>query len=229
MAQVKMNGSEMVKIFGSAKPPSVAREGHGVALAAKPPYNAPMIPLITQTPRLQSLAASRALLTAELQKPQYFPVLLGAALPADWSAVQVSHLVLKQSLESLTAGGRDAAGWYGWYALRKADDTVPRTLVGAASFLGPPDAEGTAEINFAIAADWRGQGLGTELVAGLVQQAADTGLVRRLVARPAADNAAARQALLRNGFAPVDTADNDQLRFERVVQPTPPAALPAGA
>ena len=43
-----------------------------------------MIPLITHTPRLLLLAASRALLTAELHKPQYFPVLLGAALPAGW-------------------------------------------------------------------------------------------------------------------------------------------------
>ena len=40
-----------------------------------------MIPLITHTPRLLLLAASRALLTAELHKPRYFPVLLGAAKP----------------------------------------------------------------------------------------------------------------------------------------------------
>ena len=201
-----------------------------MALAGEPPYTAPMIPLITQTPRLQILAASRALLTAELQKPQYFPVLLGAALPADWSTAQAARPALEQSLEALTAGGRDAAGWYGWYALRKADTVAPRTLVGAASFAGPPDAAGTAEITFALAADWRGQGLGTELVAGLVQQAADTGLVRRLVAQTAADNAAAQQALLRNGFTPAGpAADSGQLRFERTVQPTLTAALPAGA
>ena len=83
-----------------------------------------MIPLITHTPRLQILAASRALLTAELQKPHYFPALLGAVLPADWSTAQVAHSALEQSLELLTAGGRDTAGWYGWYALRKADDAV---------------------------------------------------------------------------------------------------------
>ena len=189
-----------------------------------------MIPLITQTPRLQILAASRALLTAELQKPQYFPMLLGAALPADWNSAQVARPALEQSLEQLTAGGRDAAGWHGWYALRKADDTAPRTLVGAASFLGRPDATGTAEITFAIAADWRGQGLGTELVAGLVQQAADTGLVRRLIARPAADNAAGQRVLLRNGFVQTDpAADDGLLRFERAVEPSLPPALPAGA
>ena len=184
-----------------------------------------MIPLITHTPRLQILAASRALLTAELHKPQYFPVLLGAALPTDWSSAQVPRPALEQSLENLTAGGRDAAGWHGWYALRKADDSTPRTLVGAASFRGCPDATGTAEITFAIAADWRGQGLGTELVAGLVQQAADTGLVRRLVAHPAADNPAAQQVLVRNGFAQADPPANGPLRFERAVA----SALPPGA
>lgn len=185
-----------------------------------------MIPLITQTPRLQILAASRALLTAELQKPHYFPVLLGATLPADWSSAQAPHPELAHALEALTARGRDAAGWYGWYALRKADDTAPRTLVGAASFAGPPDAAGTAEITFAIAADWRGQGLGTELVAGLVQQAADTGMVRRLVAYPAPDNTAAHQTLLRNGFAAADPAADGRLRFERAVVPTPPTVTP---
>ena len=172
-----------------------------------------MIPLITQTPRLQILAASRALLTAELHKPQYFPILLGAVLPTDWPPGQYDR----------------AAGWYGWYALRKADDTAPRTLVGAGGFMGPPDAAGTAEIGYSIAADWRGQGLGTELVAGLLQQAADTGMVRRLIAHTTADNPASQQVLLRSGFAPAGPADDGQLRYERAVQPAPPPVLPAGA
>ena len=188
-----------------------------------------MIPLITQTPRLQILAASRALLTAELHKPQYFPILLGAALPTDWPPGQYDRPAQEYFLEQLTAGGRDAAGWYGWYALRKADDTAPRTLVGAGGFMGPPDAAGTAEIGYSIAADWRGQGLGTELVAGLIQQAADTGMVRRLTARTTADNPASQQVLLRNGFAPAGTADDGQLRYERAVQPAPPPMLPVGA
>ena len=188
-----------------------------------------MIPLITQTPRLQILAASRALLTAELHKPHYFPMLLGAALPTDWPPGQYDRPAQEYFLAQLTAGGRDAAGWYGWYALRKADDTAPRTLVGAGGFMGPPDAGGPAEIGYSIAADWRGQGLGTELVAGLVQQAADTGLVRRLTARTTSDNPAAQQVLLRNGFAPAGTADDGQLRFERAVEPAPLLAPPAGA
>jgi len=183
-----------------------------------------MIPLITHTPRLLLLAASRALLTAELHKPQYFPVLLGAALPADWPPGEYDRAAMTYFLEQLTAGGRAAAGWYGWYALRKADDTAPRTLVGAGGFMGPPDAAGTAEIGYSIAADWRGQGLAAELVAGLVQQAAATGLVHRLIAHTNADNLASQRVLLRNGFEAAGTAPDGRLRFGRAVAPASGAA-----
>lgn len=189
------------------------------------PYKGLMIPLITHTPRLLLLAASRALLTAELHKPQYFPVLLGAALPADWPPGEYDQAAQEYFLEQLTEGGRTAAGWYGWYALRKADADTPRTLIGSGGFLGPPDAVGTAEMGFSVAADWRGQGLATELVAGLVQQAANTGMVRRLVANTGADNVAAQHVLRRNDFELVGPAAEGRLRFERAVEPVIEAPL----
>ncbi|MDO7873469.1 GNAT family N-acetyltransferase [Hymenobacter sp. ASUV-10] len=178
-----------------------------------------MIPLITQTPRLMLIAASRALLTAELHKPQYFPVLLGAALPSEWPTGHYTQEAMHHQLEQLTAGGRDAAGWHGWYALRKAEGDTPRTLVGSGGFLSPPDQAGTAEINFSIAPEWRGQGLGAELVAGLVQQAEATGMVRRLVAHPETENLAAQQALRLNGFEPVGEGGEGRRQFARAVEP----------
>lgn len=180
-----------------------------------------MIPLITQTPRLLILAASRALLTAELHKPQYFPVLLGAALPAHWPPQGYDREAMEYFLEKLTAGGRDAAGWYNWYALLKAEGDVPRTLIGSGGFTGPPDAAGAVEIGYSIATDWQRQGLATELVAGLVQQAAATGMVRRLVAHTPPENILSQRVLLRNNFTSTGTDVNGQLRFERAVEPAP--------
>ncbi|GAA3945567.1 GNAT family N-acetyltransferase [Hymenobacter algoricola] len=185
-----------------------------------------MIPLITHTPRLTLIAASRALLIAELQKPRYFPVLLGAALPADWPPGEYDQAAAEFFLAQLTAGGRDAAGWYGWYAIRKVTPDTPATLVGAGGYLGPPDAAGTAEIGYSISADWRGQGLGTELVAGLIRQAEQTGMVRRLLAHTEPGNAASRQVLLRNGFQPDLPAPDGRLGFVRAVEPVVPAAPP---
>ncbi|ALW84189.1 hypothetical protein AUC43_03205 [Hymenobacter sedentarius] len=187
-----------------------------------------MIPLITQTPRLIILAASRALLTAELHKPQYFPVLLGAAMPADWPPGEYDREAMHYFLEQLTAGGRDSAGWFGWYALRKATDATPRTLIGTGGFMGPPDAEGTAEIGYSISADWRRQGLATELVSGLVQQAAATGMVRQLVAHTETENLGSQQVLLRNDFVLAGPAADARLRFERAVAPAADPALGAG-
>ena len=188
-------------------------------------YSEAMIPLIVQTPRLMLLATSRALLTAELHKPQYFPVLLGAAMPADWPPGEYNRDAMTYFLDKLTTGGREAAGWYGWYALRKAEGDTPRTLVGSGGFMGPPDEAGTAELGYSIAADWRGQGLATELVAGLVQQAAATGMVRRLVAHAQPENLPAQRVLLHNGFTSTGTDINGKLRFERAVEPiTVPSA-----
>ena len=178
-----------------------------------------MIPLITQTTRLTILAASRALLTAELHKPQYFSTLLGAVLPASWPHGEYDRSAMEYFLAQLTAGGRDAAGWYNWYALRKAEGDIPRTLVGAGGFMGPPSADSTAEISYFIAAEWQGKGLGTELVGGLVQQAAATGMVRRLVAHARADNPASQQVLLANSFVLVGPGPDAYLRFERAVEP----------
>ena len=178
-----------------------------------------MIPLIAHTPRLTLLAASRALLTAELHKPRYFPVLLGAAMPTDWPPGEYDEEASRYFLAQLTAGGRTAAGWYGWYAIRRATDLQPATLVGAGGFWGPPDAEGTAEIGYSIAADWRGQGLATELVAGLVQHAARTGQVRRLLAHTLPDNSVSQRVLQRNGFQLIGLSLENRVRFERAVEP----------
>ncbi|MEJ7663113.1 MAG: GNAT family N-acetyltransferase [Hymenobacter sp.] len=136
---------------------------------------------------------------------------------------------LARTLGVLTAGGRDAAGWYDWYALRKPDDAAPRTLIGTASFLGPPDAAGRAEITAYLVPEWRGQGLGTELVAGLVQQAAATGLVRQLVAHVPPEDLIPQRTLLANGFTSTGTDVGGRLRFERAVEPAAvlPPALPA--
>lgn len=182
-----------------------------------------MIPLIAQTPRLTLLAASRALLIAELHKPQYFPVLLGATLPTDWPPGEYDQEAMRYFLDQLTAGGRKAAGWYGWYAIRRATGITPATLIGMGGFWGPPDATGTAEIGYSVAEDWRGQGLATEIVSGLIQQAASTGMVRRLIAHVRPSNPASRQVLLRNGFVLTGPVEEDRLLFERPIEPVPSA------
>ena len=183
-----------------------------------------MIPLIAFTPRLTLLAASRALLIAELDKPHYFPMLLGAALPAHWPPGEYDEEAMRYFLQQLTAGGRDAAGWYAWYAiLRAGDEVATNTLIGTGGFHGPPSPDGTAEIGFSIAQDWQGRGLGRELVAGLVAHASQTGMVHQLVARTTTDNKGSQRILLQNGFEANDLDIEGYLHFGRAIEPAAPA------
>ncbi|GGG38996.1 GNAT family N-acetyltransferase [Hymenobacter glacieicola] len=181
-----------------------------------------MIALIAYTSRLTLVAASRALLTAELTKPQYFPILLGAQLPAHWPPGEYDEEAMRYFLAQLTAGGRTAAGWYGWYAILRAGAEAPaNVLIGTGGFHGPP-VEGSAEIGFSVADDWRGRGLGTELVGGLVRHAADTGMVRHLTARTTLDNLGAQRILQHNAFrltSPTPDAEG-YLHFKRDIVAT---------
>jgi [ribosomal protein S5]-alanine N-acetyltransferase len=87
-------------------------------------------------------------------------------------------------------------------------------VIGDAGWKGGPDESGTAEIGYGLSASYRGLGLGTELVAALVDWASKRPGVRRLRAEVLVGNEPSRRALLRNGFAVVGRdGDHDLLEL----------------
>jgi [ribosomal protein S5]-alanine N-acetyltransferase len=89
-------------------------------------------------------------------------------------------------------------------------------VVGDAGWKGGPDPEGTAEIGYGLSADYRGRGLGTELVAELADWASAQPGVRRVRAEVLVGNEPSLRALLRNGFERVGRRD-DLVVLERQV------------
>jgi RimJ/RimL family protein N-acetyltransferase len=73
-------------------------------------------------------------------------------------------------------------------------------VIGDAGTHGPPDAAGDVEIGFGLAAPYRGQGYGRELVAALSAWLAAQPGVRCLTAETEAGNGAARRSLEAAGF-----------------------------
>lgn len=72
-------------------------------------------------------------------------------------------------------------------------------VVARGGFHAPPDAEGTVEIGYRVQPQWQGQGLATELAAGLIAWAREQGAARCLAStRP--DNAASRAVMAKLGF-----------------------------
>ena len=111
------------------------------------------------------------------------------------------------------AGMRAAPGWPhedspdAVRALAEHGDATPSWLVvvdgevvGDCGWAGPPDADGTVEVGYGLAAPARGQGVGTEAVAVLLAWTQAQPGVRAVAARVRVGNEASRRLLRRLGF-----------------------------
>jgi RimJ/RimL family protein N-acetyltransferase len=166
------------------------------------------------TPRLILIPATIELLRLELLGAPELGRALAAEAPPDWPPGEYDRDAILFFLDKLTAGGSEAVGWYGWYAIRPASETEPAALVGGCGFLGPPDQAGMAEIGYSVSEHWRGLGFATEMVMGLVARALADSRVRRLTARTRADNRPSIIVLDRNGFRATPGEEEGMLLFE---------------
>jgi ribosomal-protein-alanine N-acetyltransferase len=170
---------------------------------------------IRASDQLTLVASTLAHVQAELDAPQEFPALLGAAVPADWPTGEYDADAIAYFRDRLNEGGPEVEGWYGWYAIREADAESPRLLIGAAGYFGPPDAGGTVEIGYSVVPRWQGRGHASQMVRALVRHAYGTGRVQRVIAHTSAKNPASVAVLRRSGFDAVGAGEQaDTFRFE---------------
>jgi RimJ/RimL family protein N-acetyltransferase len=107
--------------------------------------------------------------------------------------VLVSRLVVELTAQRCNR----AEGPYRPWSLRLRADGL---LIGGAGFRGPPDVDGSVEIGYGLAAEYRGQGLASEAVKAIVHLAFADLTVHRVVAGTSAGNHASQRVLERNGF-----------------------------
>ena len=94
-------------------------------------------------------------------------------------------------------------------------------VVGTCAFKGPPTADGTVEIAYGIAEEYRGCGYASEAASALTTFAFGAGSVRCVRAHTKIDNVASVRVLERCGFRcvgeVVDPDDGLVSRYERVI------------
>jgi RimJ/RimL family protein N-acetyltransferase len=152
----------------------------------------------TRTARLRLLAGTLEIAAAELEDRERFGRFLEAEVPPEWPPE-----ALRDALPfflDLYRANPDWAGWLGWYAIL----TEPRpVLCGSVGFKGPPDEMGMVEIGYSLLPDYRGAGLASEMVVGLIGWARSHSTVAVIEAETTPDNLPSIRVLERNGFEPV--------------------------
>lgn len=160
-----------------------------------------MLAQTLQTPNLTLVPASAAHVQAELDDHEAFASLLGAVVPASWPPAAYDEFTQRFFLARLRALGADGIGWYGWYAIRRADGDAPATLVAIVGYYGPPSPQGVVEIGYSVCPEWRGRGYAVEAVQALTGHILREAGVTRILSHAFEDDPAAIRVLERCGYA----------------------------
>ena len=86
-----------------------------------------MSDLVFSTERLDLVAGTVDHLWIELDAPERLGEMLGAEVPPGWPPGAYDRDAITFFLEKLNEGGPAVAGWYGWYAIRRAPAVAPST------------------------------------------------------------------------------------------------------
>jgi ribosomal-protein-alanine N-acetyltransferase len=152
--------------------------------------------IVETTDRLRIVAGTRVLAEAETEGGAKLSKLLGALVPETWPPDSLGDA--SGYFYGLFKEHPEWEGWLTWYAIR-VDNDHP-VLCGSIGFKGPPDGRGMVEIGFSVLPGFQGQGLATEMVAGIVQWAKKQPLVKHIEAETHVDNKASIRVLERNSF-----------------------------
>ncbi|MFZ6053035.1 GNAT family N-acetyltransferase [Halocola ammonii] len=122
---------------------------------------------------------------------------LNVDVPENWTqfgvgALQYAHDKLVQS--------EDEIGWWTHFPILVEENK----LIGSGGYKGKPTEEGTVEVGYEIAPDYRNRGLATELTNGLVQKAFSDSRVKSVIAHTLGEDNPSTKVLRKCGFKIVD-------------------------
>ena len=152
------------------------------------------------TPRLRLVPCDEAMLRAIVAGSEALAAHLGARVPAGWPEFPDAY---GHALEMLLAD----PGLYGWWTFVFLD-RAEGGLVGSGGYTGRPAEDGSVEIGYEIAPEFRGRDYATEAARGLLEHALAHGEVRRVVAHTLAEPNASTRVLEKIGFVHAGTVED---------------------
>jgi len=172
-----------------------------------------------QTQRIMFLAHTPAHLKALLEGGHAYEKAF-AIRPAKGVSESLAGSNVSESFRARLRDNDAADPWRDGFGIVQLKE---QRLIGLCSFVGPPDAEGVAEIAYFIAPDFEGQGFATEAAKLLATHARASGQMQRLRAHTLPEENASTRVLKKCGFEYctelVDPVDGRIWRWERPVGP----------
>ena len=164
---------------------------------------------IARTARLELVAATLQIVTADLHRRNQLPGLLRAELGEGWPPPLYDVAAMESIKQSLIAHPT-IGGWTTWYWILRQ----PRLLIGLSGFKGRP-VEGHVELGYSLVPQYQRRGLATEAINAMVDWAFANG-AECVSAETLPELVSSQRLLLKTGFTFMgEGSESGVIRFAR--------------
>ena len=122
---------------------------------------------------------------------------LNVTVVDNWAELGVG--ALQYSLNKLSQSGEEK-GWLTYFPIHKKDNK----LIGSGGYKGRPTNEGTVELGYEIAFEYRNRGLATEMAKGLIENAFKDSRVSSIIAHTLRQENPSTKVLTKCGFDKIE-------------------------
>lgn len=153
--------------------------------------------MIIESTHLKLIACDTEILTSAISSNENLAHTLNVIVPDNWTEFGV--MALEYSLNRLSES-REESGWWTYFPIHKEDNK----LIGSGGYKGKPSANGTVELGYEIAPDYRNRGLATEMTQALIAHAFNNEKVKSILAHTLAEDNPSTKVLKKCGFKKVE-------------------------
>lgn len=159
--------------------------------------------MIIETTSLRLIPCDIEILESAIQGNEILEQKLNVSVQKNWTEFGVE--ALRFSLDRL-AESEEEKNWWTYFPIHKPDNK----LIGSGGYKGKPTADGTVELGYEIAVDYRNRGLATEMTKGKIQNAFGDERVKTIIAHTLGQSNASTGVLLKCGFEKVQEINDPE-------------------
>lgn len=145
-----------------------------------------------ETKNLKIIPCYKEILKAAIQGNDILSKKLNVIIQDNWTEYGVG--ALQYSLDRLTEDEEN--GWWTYFPIHKQENK----LIGSGGYKGKPAPDGSVELGYEIASDYRNRGFATEMTNGLIENAFEDKRVKTIVAHTLGQDNASTRVLEKCGF-----------------------------
>jgi len=146
-----------------------------------------------ETENLKLIPCDTEILRSAIKGNENLAHKLKVIVPDNWSEFGIG--ILQYSLDRLLES-EEENNWWMYFPIHKQDNK----LIGSGGYKGKPTPDGTVELGYEIASDYRNRGLATEMTKGLIDNAFKDNRVKSIIAHTLGKESPSTKVLQKCGF-----------------------------